>query len=652
MYPRSGNGKIDPVATAARPVDEGAESQPPPGGELYPADTSGQAKMLATCLEWFNDCDQARAPLAQRWRRFYKLYRSYVIRRKGDWRSKVFIPMAFYVVEAIVPRLVAQLPTVTLEPFGEEDEEPARVMEKVIAWAARRSKLEGELVKIYKSALKYGTGIGKVRHERRTKQVASYEDEMATEMIPTQQPLIDPDTGQPMRDLNGEVMAEEVEFPMMEPTPTGNRVRTMNERVVYDGPICEFVNIFNFWPSPEATCIEDARYVIQRTFRDTGYIQKMLDEKIWRLPNDQELADLFTGEEDEIDRLRQEIGDAQAAPAGDLGEVLEIWTDDAVMVVLNRTAIVRADRNPYEHGEKPYIRVVDYLQEGEFWGIGEIEPLEGMQDITNALWNQRIDNVRLVLNRMFAFDPDNVHDLRDLQVRPGGLIRVRSKDIPAGQVVQPLDIPDVTASAYTEVAEIERMTEKVSGVSGYTTGTDSPTMNETATGISLITEQGNTRFALKVKFAEMTGLEPLARMYGSILQQFMPDEMSVRLLNEEGNEVWETITAESLQGGFDYVIEAESSTVTESVRKEQSMTLFQTFAQAVDPMTGMPLVNLDALAWDVLEAFGKKSKVKYAPPAPPPPLPGMGPEGEMGGAPVEGDPNALLAMMAQGGPPQ
>jgi hypothetical protein len=642
-YP-SGNGKIDPVATAARPIDEGAESQPPPGGALYPSDAKAQASMLGTCLEWFHDCDEVRAPLAQRWRRFYKLYRSYVIRRKGDWRSKVFIPICFYIIEAIVPRLVAQLPAVTLEPMSEEDEEPAKIMEKVIGWATRKSRVEIELVKIYKSALKYGTGIGKVRHERRTKQVAQYEDELRTEMIPSQQPILDPDTGMPMRDLTGEIMGETIEFPMLEPTPTGRRIRTMTERVAYDGPICDFVNIFNFWPSPEATSVEDARYVIQRTFRDTGYIQKMLDEGIWRLPDGMSMADLSTGEQDELDRVASEIDEQGMPPAGDLGEVLEFWTDDAVMVVLNRAALVRADHNPYEHGEKPFVRFVDYIQEGEFWGVGEIEAIEGMQDITNALWNQRIDNVRLSLNRMYAFDPDNVHDLRDLQNRPGGLVRVRTRDIPAGQVVQPLDIPDVTASAYTEVAEIERMTEKVSGVSAYTTGTDSPTMNDTATGISLITEQGNTRFALKVKFAEMTGLTPLARMYGSILQQFMPDEMSVRLLNEDGNEVWETITAEAIQGGFDYIIEAESSTVTESVRKEQSMTLLQTFAQVIDPATGQPVVQLRPLAEDVLENFGKKNKERYFPPETP--QMGMGmPEAPPGVT----DPNQLLDMMAQGG---
>ena len=253
--------------------------------------------------------------------------------------------------------------------------------------------------------------------------------------------------------------------------------------------------------------------------------------------------------------------------------------------LLNRRAVVRCDHNPFEHGEKPFIRIVDYFQEGEFWGIGEIEPLEGLQDLENALWNQRVDNVRLVLNKMLAFDPDNIHDLRDLQIRPGGTIRVRSRDIPAREVLQAIDIPDVTSSSYTEAAEIERMTEKVSGVSAYTTGTDSPTMNQTATGVSLITEQSNTRFSLKVKMAELTGLGVIARQYGSILQQFMPQTQAIRILNDDGVKQWVSIDAESLQGGFDFFIEAESSTITESVRKEQSMSLMQTFSQMIDPIT-------------------------------------------------------------------
>jgi hypothetical protein len=486
------------------------------------------------------------------------------------------------------------------------------------------------------------------------KKIGQMVPEMSQTMMPAVPgPVIDPETGQPMLDITGQPLMDAGEQEMGPEQPTGRMVRAMTERVMYDGPVCEPVSPFDFWPAPEATSMEDARFVIQRTFRDDKYVRRMLDEGIWRMPPGMEFTDFWQNEKPEIESLREEIDIASSDPTRKMAEIFECWTDDTLMVVLNRRAVVRVEDNPYEHGEKPFVRIVDYFQPGEFWGIGEVEPLEGMQDLTNAMWNQRVDNVRLVLNRMVAFDPDNIVDPRDLQNRPGGMIRVRSKDMPVGQVIQPVEIPDVTSSAYTEVAEVERMTEKISGVSGYTTGTDSPTMNDTATGVSIITEQSNTRFATKVRMAEMTGLAPLARLYGSILQQFMPDELTLKVLNEEGQMVWQTITAESLQGGYDYTIEVESSTVTESVRKEQAMNLIQTFAQIIDPATGMPVLNLSALAQDVLEAFGIKNQQKYAPLPPPPPAmePGMEEEAV---AEEQEDPNAIMAAMAaqgNGGPP-
>lgn len=647
--------KTDPIEAASRPVDETNE-EGKRGGELYPSSPEEHSRLLNWCLEQFSAADDARKPLQTRWERYYKLYRSWVQRRDGDWHSKVFWPIVFYVIEAIIPKMVAQLPTMRVEGLEPEDDEPAKVMEKLLEWAARRSKLSLELVKIYKSALKYGTGIGKVRHVRITKPIVKLEEEVEQQMMPM--PVMDPDTGEPLMGLDGSPITED--YPLGEEIGTGNMVRTKTERVVYEGPVCEFIDIFNFWPAPEATSIEDARYVIQRSFRDDVYVKKMLKEGIWHIPPGKDYGDLWSGQTDTLYKLREETKNAQTDPTRQLAEIWEFWTDTTVLVVLNRTCVVRADENPYEHGSKPFFRIVDYLQEGEFWGVGEIEPIEGMQDVTNALWNQRIDNVRLVLNRMFAFDPDNIWDMRDLKTRPGGGIRVRAKDMNPRDVIQWIDTPDVTGSIYTEVAEVERMTEKISAVNSYTGGgSDVAQYNQTATGASIITEQGNTRFALKVNIAEMTGLSPLAEMYGSILQQFVPDEMSLRILNEDGQKEWLQITADSIQGGFDYTIEAQSSVVTESVRKEQSMNLLQTFSQIIDPATGQPLLNLTSLAQDVLDAFGIENKMRYAPAPPPPPAP-MASGVPMGGEPGDqmgpemgpdgvGDPNVIMEQLAAAG---
>src|SRR5688500_1494416 len=148
------------------PMTEAKVEGEPAGGHLYPTTPERHQELLNWFMEQWQAADKARQPLVVRWRRFYKLSRGYTIRRKGDWRSKVFIPIAFYVIEAVLPRLMAQLPSFLVEPVGPEDEEGAKVMEQMLRWAARRSRLEKALIDIYRSALRYGTGIAKVRYKR------------------------------------------------------------------------------------------------------------------------------------------------------------------------------------------------------------------------------------------------------------------------------------------------------------------------------------------------------------------------------------------------------------------------------------------------------------------------------------------------------
>jgi hypothetical protein len=102
----------------------------------------------------------------------------------------------------------------------------------------------------------------------------------------------------------------------------------------------------------------------------------------------------------------------------------------------------------------------------------------------------------------------------------------------------------------------------------------------------------------------MTGFKRLFSQFGQILQQFMPPEMVLRMTGELGGYLWQQITAESIGGRFDYDIEAESSTQTESVRREQTLSLFQLLA--ADPYM-RPL----KIREDVLKVFGRKNINEY-----------------------------------------
>jgi len=618
------------------------------GGDLYPSTPEEHSRQLRWALESLVEAERARLDHEDQWKRQYRMYRSFVERPKNDWRSKMFVPLSFYVIETITPKLVAQLPKMVVDPVGEEDVAAAELLEDLLEWSAEQAGLYEQLVACYRSGLKYGTGIIKTYYEVRTRRRRQQTELMEQTTRSLRSPVMDPSGNGQMLDTDRQPVYDETTEPLGErPYDPPRYESEIVEYPIYSGPVAEAIDIMDFWPAPEATNIENARYVIHRVFRDDRHVRQLLDEGKYRMPDGHRIEDeeLWSSQvPPHIERL-EEIGlSAGTDPTRRRAELHEFWTDDTQITLLNKRVIVRVASNPYDHGEKPFVRILDHYQEHEFWGVGELEPLEGVQDGINALWNQRIDNIRLILNKIFVGDPSKLHDLRDLLLHPGAFIRTKG-NVPPREAIDEFEMSDVTASAYTETAELERLSEKISGVSAYQTGTDSPTLNDTATGVALISEQGNSRFALKVRMAEITGLVRLARHFGMILQQFMPEELSIRRQGPEGQYTWEQVTAEGIMGELDYDIEAESSTVTESVRKEQKMSLMDLAMNVVDPMTGQPVANVRKFFEDVLREFGYKNLNEYM-------IPEMGPQGILGGMlggggapapPPPGSPEALLA---------
>lgn len=592
------------------------------GEDLYPTDEMQQRQVVAWVQQRFKQADSARKPYEEKWLTYYKAYRSYVAPRKpGEWKSRAWMPISFYVIETILPRLAAQLPSAVVNPVGPEDVGPAKTMEEVLHWAEDKSELFIEQVKAVKSSLMYGTGILKINYKEKKGYNIIEEPVM-------QESTAEIATGQ--TDVDGN--------PIMQTVPTGLKPvidevtgmpktqQVRQEYYTYQGPVAESVDIDDFFPDPIASDVEDARYVIHRVYRDRDHLEKMFAAGEYKKPPE-DAWETFVTEFASMKR-RGEVGlsgDSVPERERDLFPLLELWTDRFCVTILGERGdgiLLRAIRNPYGHGEKPFVKIVDHIIPNEFWGTGELEPLEGIQDAINAIWNSRIDNVKIALNKMFAVVMDYMIDPNDLVVRPGGVIRMR-EGLPLNQVFQDIDLGEVTGSAFNEVQELEREAEKASGVSPYQTGQDSPAYNRTATGVALISEQGNTRFSFKVTLAEHTGYKRLMRQYASILQQFTPDDLIIKLKGGTPEMVpgvdpmtgqpammpdpmagWQAITPESITGRFDFDIEAESSSQTVSVRREQTLSMAAQLMQ--DPwMRPRPIRE------DLLKEFGRKNPEEY-----------------------------------------
>lgn len=592
--------------------------------DLYPPDELEHQRLVAWCNNAFTAAEKARRSYETRWKRYYQLYRSHQEKKPGDWHHSIFVPVCFWIIETVTPRLVAQLPKFTAYPVGPDDQMAAKKMETLLDWAVDQSDLYVELVKAFKSALKYGTGIIKTYHRVDKRRYRSTKTVTMPMTQQVQEFMLDPETGEPMVDFDGQPMMTTREVQVPGPSVSVPQKQTY---VAYDGPAAECIDIFNFWVAPEAHDVDSARYVIHRVYKEMDYLKKKVKDGIYRLPENFTWDDITATDEDPaMERLSSiGLGDMGDDPTRKPVEILEFWTDDGrVITLVNRKAIFRVSENPFDHSEKPFVRVLDYVQEHEFWGVGEIEPLEGLQDLQNALVNTRLDNVRLVMNAMFAVNMNYIEDESDLESRPGGVIRLRG-DLTPNEVIQRIDLGDVTSSAFNEAEINERTIEKVSGVSAYQMGLDSPSYNNTATGVAIIQEQGASRFGLKAKMAELMGLRRLGRHYGSIIQQFTTEDRWIRLAGPEGQYVFQHFTPESLHGGLDYDIESESVTQTQMQRQNTKQTILQLMAQ-YNP------AGVYAALDDLLDELGVRDKQAYFQGQPTMPMPQQMPP--PGGAPA------------------
>lgn len=572
--------------------------------DAMPEGKEEEQKALSKLLYAFAAADDARSTREKDWMRWYRAYNAYVEaedKNEDNWRSKIYIPACFYIVETVAPRLVAQLPAPVVLPVGEDDVEGARSLEEAIKWGAEVTGLYVQIVAAIKDTLNYGTGILKTYADEKT--AVEMVSQPIMEDIVVSMPVTDPETQQPLRSPDGNIVMEEQ---VLGQRQTGTEM-VRRPYTYYRGPFGEAVDLFNFWFSPEASSIEDARWVIHKAIVSRKEFEKLVAKGYYRMPEDLSAGDFYASIDDPKFKRYASIGlggDTRPIDAEfDAVELLEFWTDESRACVANRRAIVAAGPNPFNHQEKPFIRLVDHFKAHEPYGIGEIQMLEGRQDEINALVNSRIDAVKLAMNLMFFVDEDALVDTSDLRIRPGGRIRIRNRyGLPMDQIIKRLDFGDVNNSAYVEVDEAMKSIERISGVAGPPGPEDSQRFR-TATGVMSIDEGMASRFAHKLKMMELTGLQRLFQHFGVLLQQFVDKPMSRRIWSKGE---WDFVSVDpgSIQGRFDYQVQAESSAITESNRRQQAAMLYDRLA--VDPYIN-PMVPRE----EFLRSHGIKDTTKW-----------------------------------------
>lgn len=492
------------------------------------------------------------------------LYRSWIDSTTYPHSARVFDPRVFRIIETIVPKLVANEPTGSFYPVEKGDIATGQILNALIKYDWRRADMFPKLTMFVKSMLIFGTAFGLIHWDfREAKKKRSIPEE-----------------------INGSFIwnankSEDV---------------TVTE---YDGPNFEPLNIYDCFPDPNSSSIDNMRWFIYRTFKT---MKELENENFIRGNNYYE----------NLDRLRVLMADKKHSGGGEFASdmsyrehrrvmlstqelhgadnsnpemvILRRFTKDRwVDIVPEYNLVIRDIENPYFHGELPIVVGVDYPYPGELYGIGEIEPIDRIQRAINAVLNQRLDNVQLTLRTMWKVKKNSGVDLHTLVSAPGNI--VTTDDMTA---VEPVQVPDVTGNTF--VGTMNYLTAAIqngSGITDYTMGinTSANIANDTATGVRLVQQEANAQIKLKIQLFYKMVVEKIANQWKDLRIQFTTEEQKLRIVGrDEVQDMLKNTDLAKMDFEGNQVAPGDMETPTRvSISKDQSFAFLTIYPEDIQP---------------------------------------------------------------------
>ena len=559
----------------------------------------------------------------QLWQRLINLYRGKQY-RGASTGDRLLVNISFSTINTLAPAVSIGRPKINVNPRKPEDGDKAIVTESIINYWWGHYGCQPEFQRAVKDYLILGHGWVKTGYrfveEAKLDDIEYSADEAAG--------------AEPADDVEAQTIIRE------------------------DRPFLERVDPFEMYIDPDATSVNDMRWIAQRTRRP------LKDAKIDKRYDAAARKELSPSGYQKYGN--QDVGymSAQQAftsnPDNAYCDIYEYYNiDTGEMCVFSDSGgdkfLIKPIKMPYEFGH-PFFMLRNYEVPGFFYPMGELEAIEPLQYELNETRTQmmlhRKRYSRKWLFQESAFDDDGRQALASDE--DNVIVPVKSGEN-LNNVVVPMPALINPPEFYNQSSLITNDIDRVSGVSEYQRGAI-PETTRTAREASIIAEAGNARVAEKLVAIE-NAIAQCASNLIMLAQQFMTGEMTVRILGTESAPVWLTFDKDYINGEFDYTVEAGSTAPrNEAFRRDMALQM----VSAMQPFAQAGLVNLPKLAEYVLGiGFGVKDPSSFLqePPAPeaPPQGPPPGMEGMPPGMPpemMEGMPPELPPGLISGGPIQ
>ncbi len=314
-------------------------------------------------------------------------------------------------------------------------------------------------------------------------------------------------------------------------------------------PRIEFVSIWDFFPDPSATSIDDCEYVVHRhrmnksqlralskmpffnkdAIRDCLQMGPNYTEKDYEheLKDDQRTEDYGSGQFEVLEywgimdaEYAREVGMELPDEVDDLDEVqVNAWISNGKLLrgVVNPFTPYRLPYNAFPYERNPY----------SFFGIGVAENMDDSQQIMNGHARMAIDNLALAGSLVFDVDESALVGGQSMDIYPGKVFR-RQAGMP-GQAIHGLKFPNTSQENMMMFDKFRQLADEQTGIPSYSHGqTGVQSMTRTASGMSMLLGAASLNIKTVIKNIDDFLLKPLGEAYYQWNMQFFEGELDIQ----------------------------------------------------------------------------------------------------------------------------
>jgi hypothetical protein len=308
-------------------------------------------------------------------------------------------------------------------------------------------------------------------------------------------------------------------------------------------PECEHVSVWNFYPDPEASSMQDAEYVVQRHKMSRTQIRQLKSRPYFMNESIQQA--IAKGADYTQKHWEMAMSDDSTQPDSERWEVLEFWgfvdvehlEENGVKIPkeyknldeLNcniwvcNGEVIRFVLNPFKPSNIPYYAVPFEHNPYSFFGIGIAENMDDTQTLMNGFMRMSIDNAALSGNLIIEVDESNLVPGQDLSIYPGKVFR-RQGGAP-GQAIFGTKFPNVAQENLQLFDKARTLADESTGFPSFAHGqTGVSGVGRTASGISMLMSAANGSIRTVVKNVDDYLLRPLGKAFFAFNMQFDFDE--------------------------------------------------------------------------------------------------------------------------------